>query len=209
MARRQRGTDERRAELLEAARRRFVRDGFAEVSVSRIVRDVGVAQGTFYYYFESKEAALDALIEAYVRELASRVQEVAREEALDPRRALERMVRLELDFDEPRVRELGAIRGADAHTKLFAAALHTLAPIYAVVLKRGQERKLFLSGAPDLLGEIFALTTHTLLDRELLGWGDAEYARRRVALADLLCSAIGVPTGSLDFGEAARTRRAR
>jgi len=53
MARRPRGTEARRGELLEAAGRLFVREGFASVSVSRIVREVGVAQGTFYYYFAS------------------------------------------------------------------------------------------------------------------------------------------------------------
>jgi AcrR family transcriptional regulator len=209
MARRQRGTEERRTELLEAARRLFVRDGFAEVSVSRIVRDIGVAQGTFYYYFDSKEAALDALIATYVREVAARLAEVARDEGLDPRRALERMVRLELELDEPRARELGAIRGADAHTKLFSTALRTLAPIYAGVVARGQERKLFQSGAPDLLGEIVVLTTHSLLDRDLLGWTDQEYARRRQALAGLICTVVGVPFGALDFGEAPRSRRTR
>ncbi len=209
MARRTRGTEERRAELLEAARKRFIRDGFAEVSVSRIVRDVGVAQGTFYYYFESKEAALDALIHDYVGEVEVRLAEVARDRALDPRATLERMVRTELDSDEPRARELGAIRGADAHGKLFSAMFRTLAPIYAGVVARGQAARVFHAGDPDLLAEIVVLTTHSLFDRDLLGWTDQEYARRRRALAPLLCMVLGGPDGALDFGEAQRSRRAR
>lgn len=51
----------RRRQLIEVARRRFVEDGYAQTSVSAIVREAGVAQGTFYLYFPSKEAVLGSL----------------------------------------------------------------------------------------------------------------------------------------------------
>ena len=40
----------------------FSRKGFDETAVSDIVDALGVAQGTFYYYFDSKEECLDALV---------------------------------------------------------------------------------------------------------------------------------------------------
>ena len=209
MARRSRGIEERRAELLEAARRLFVRDGFAEVSVSRIVRAVGVAQGTFYYYFDSKEEVLDALVRAHVQEVAARLAEVASDATRDPRRTLQEMIRTELDFDSGRASELGAIRGADARTKLFSATLRTLAPVYAGVLARGQVAKAFAAGPADLLAEIVVLTTHSLVDRDLLGWTGREYARRRKALEGLVCTVIGVPQGTFDFGATPPARRGR
>ena len=49
---------DRRRALLAAARARFLEDGFANTSVSSIVRQAGVAQGTFYLYFKSKEHLL-------------------------------------------------------------------------------------------------------------------------------------------------------
>ncbi len=52
------GTDARRQQLLEVARRRFLADGYAQTSVSAIVREAGVAQGTFYIYFKNKEQVL-------------------------------------------------------------------------------------------------------------------------------------------------------
>ncbi len=58
---RRRRQDDRRRELLEAARRLFLERGFAETSVAAIVRAAGVAQGTFYLYFESKEHVLARL----------------------------------------------------------------------------------------------------------------------------------------------------
>jgi AcrR family transcriptional regulator len=209
VTRRSRGTAERRAELLEAAHGLFVRDGFADVSVSRIVRAVGVAQGTFYYYFDSKEAVLDALIRAHVEDVAARLAGVASDAARDPRHSLQEMIRTELDFDPGRAAELGAIRGADARTKLFAATLRTLAPVYAEVLARGQAARAFPAGPADLLGEIVVLTTHSLFDRDLLGWTTREYARRRKALEGLICTVMGVPQGTFDFAPLPPRRRAR
>jgi AcrR family transcriptional regulator len=49
--------DRTREELVAAARRVFERDGFVNVRVADIVAEAGVAHGTFYTYFESKQAA--------------------------------------------------------------------------------------------------------------------------------------------------------
>ncbi|MEL6347915.1 MAG: TetR/AcrR family transcriptional regulator [Myxococcota bacterium] len=57
-----RGVDpEKRRRFLEIARRRFVADGYNRTSISSIVREAGVAQGTFYLYFKNKEALLNDL----------------------------------------------------------------------------------------------------------------------------------------------------
>jgi len=202
-----RGTAERRAEILEAARALFVRDGFAEASVSRIVREVGVAQGTFYYYFESKEAVLDALLEAQLRQVAARLSALAADPALGPQQAIEAMVRAQLDHEAERLRELVAVPGADARTKLLAGVVRTLAPLYAGVIERGLAEGGFRTTSADLLAETFALMTHTLFDRDLLGWTDAQYARRREVMADLFGFLLGLPHRSLDFGRPPSRRR--
>jgi AcrR family transcriptional regulator len=43
-----------KARLLVAARDRFARDGYANVSVAQICEDAGIAKGSFYLYFDSK-----------------------------------------------------------------------------------------------------------------------------------------------------------
>jgi len=54
--------DERRSELVAAAQQLFHTKGYERTSVGDIVKAVGVAQGTFYYYFGSKQAILEALV---------------------------------------------------------------------------------------------------------------------------------------------------
>lgn len=46
---------QRRDQLIEAARTVFVREGFLDARVADIVAEANVAQGTFYSYFDSKD----------------------------------------------------------------------------------------------------------------------------------------------------------
>ncbi|MCV0382738.1 MAG: TetR/AcrR family transcriptional regulator [Erythrobacter sp.] len=48
--------------LLDAAAREFGERGFHEASISGITRQAGTALGTFYTYFDSKEAIYSALV---------------------------------------------------------------------------------------------------------------------------------------------------
>ena len=65
--------------LLDAAATEFAEKGFHEASISGITRSAGVALGTFYTYFDSK----DAVFRALVSDMSAGVGKAARE-ALDP-----------------------------------------------------------------------------------------------------------------------------
>jgi AcrR family transcriptional regulator len=51
-----------REALIGAARRVFERDGFIEARITDIAEEAGAAHGTFYTYFDSKEAVFRAVI---------------------------------------------------------------------------------------------------------------------------------------------------
>jgi AcrR family transcriptional regulator len=53
----------RRAELVSAAAAVFAQRGVANTAVSDIVKAAGVAQGTFYLYFDSKDDAVLAVVD--------------------------------------------------------------------------------------------------------------------------------------------------
>lgn len=61
-------------ELMDAAERLFISKGFDATTVSEIVRDAGVAKGTFYHYFPSKNEVLAALRERFTRQFIDRIQ---------------------------------------------------------------------------------------------------------------------------------------
>src|SRR5205823_9719074 len=57
--------------ILDAAREEFGERGFSDTSIVGITQRAGVALGTFYTYFESKEA----LFQALVRDMSAQVRE--------------------------------------------------------------------------------------------------------------------------------------
>lgn len=54
---------ERRRQLMDCALRRFAKHGYHATKISDIVADAGVAQGTFYWHFKSKEAVALEIVE--------------------------------------------------------------------------------------------------------------------------------------------------
>ncbi|BDI61330.1 TetR/AcrR family transcriptional regulator [Qipengyuania nanhaisediminis] len=71
--------------LLDASATEFGERGFHEASVSSITRRAGVALGTFYTYFDSK----DALFRALVKDMSGNVMASARAAMRDDMSALE------------------------------------------------------------------------------------------------------------------------
>ena len=71
--------------LLDAATIEFGENGFHEASVSGITRRAGMALGSFYTYFDSK----DAIFRALVADMSEAVKTAARDAIGDSRTALE------------------------------------------------------------------------------------------------------------------------
>ena len=67
--------------LLDAARTQFIDKGYAATPVSSIVKAAGVAQGTFYLYFESKQGVLAELRRQVFRDYEQTLHRVLSVEA--------------------------------------------------------------------------------------------------------------------------------
>lgn len=68
--------DERRREILGAATRAFARKGYAATRVEDVAREAGVAKGTVYIYFASRDEILLAAFEAFAGEMLESAREV-------------------------------------------------------------------------------------------------------------------------------------
>lgn len=65
--------------LLSAASRVVASDGYAAASIARIAEEAGVAQGTFYNYFEDRQALFDRLLPHEGIRMRKQVESAARE----------------------------------------------------------------------------------------------------------------------------------
>ena len=112
-------------QIIDAAVRVFARNGFYNSRVSDIAREAGIASGTIYLYFKTKDEILVTLFRekmaAFVKALRT---EIAREH--DPEAKIRRLVRLHFEVLEasPDMAEVVQVelrqgqkffRGASAH----------------------------------------------------------------------------------------------
>lgn len=142
--------DERRQELITYAQQLFFTKGYERTSVNDIVRAVGIAKGTFYHYFESKSALLEALVFELVKQQLAVLQQIVAEEQLTAiekwRKAfqvignwkVERKAEL-LDILEAMYKEENILFGH----KIRAQSMHLVAPEITNIIQQGIDEGVF------------------------------------------------------------------
>lgn len=69
MARIVKDHDSRRSEILDVAQQLFYQKGYEQTSIQDLLNAIGIAKGTFYHYFDSKQALLEELTDRIVDEM--------------------------------------------------------------------------------------------------------------------------------------------
>jgi AcrR family transcriptional regulator len=144
----------RRQELMEAAAAVFSAKGVTAASVDDIVRSAGVAKGTFYLYFATKDDAVNAVAGAMVEGVAERVQAVATDPTRSP---VERLLAFGAGIsavgEEPYERELIEVfhrpENRVLHDRIGDQALVRLAPVVAAIIADGIGAGQFRQQDPD------------------------------------------------------------
>jgi len=72
------------SEVVDAAAKVFARNGYHGASTQDIADVLGIRQGSLYYYFDSKEAALESVCASGVEDYALRAQKILRSPASAP-----------------------------------------------------------------------------------------------------------------------------
>ncbi len=72
---------ETRQKIIDAAKRRFYRDGFRNVGIDQILSDVGISKTAFYKHFECKEDLMLAALEDQDRWLRQTFTDMVRQHA--------------------------------------------------------------------------------------------------------------------------------
>ncbi|MBA2524221.1 MAG: TetR/AcrR family transcriptional regulator, partial [Pyrinomonadaceae bacterium] len=87
---------DKREAILRAAIRVFAHNGYFNSKVADIAREAGVADGTVYLYFKSKEEILHSIFDRTVEEAISEGRKQL-EQISDPREKLRRIALLHLE----------------------------------------------------------------------------------------------------------------
>ncbi len=139
-----------RGRILDAAEGLFSKNGYDETAVSDIVREMGVAQGTFYYYFASKEDCLDALVERLLDVERDVLEEVVdRSDSTAPEKLLA-AYDLRIRRVEHRVMDyLHLEENAKLHYKMSRKRFHEFLPLVTRLVEEGVEDGQFRTDHPE------------------------------------------------------------
>ena len=166
----------RRRSLLDAAVAAFRERGVAGATVADIADRAGMAKGSFYTYFSSKEHLIAALRERYVEGLLARADAIFGRVGQDDLVALaDELVATLVDFDlgEHEVVELFYKQGmgGDATTEEFREANRRLHEMIAVGIRVGVAAGVFDVPDPWLTAGLLNHAVHGFLE-ELVVHGD-------------------------------------
>ncbi len=67
--------EQRRKNILEASKRLFSKNGYHRTQISDIIKEVGVARGTIYQYFENKESIFITLLKDFYDKWVTLIKE--------------------------------------------------------------------------------------------------------------------------------------
>ena len=202
MARIVKAPEERRAEIVETADRLFRQHGYAKCSVEMIIREIGVAKGTFYYYFKSKPDILEAIVDKTLSQIVETARGVANEPSLTAMQKMEALLGNShiggvdsLDVAEmlhlPENREL--------HELTNIQTVLQLSPILAQIVEQGIGERVFDVEKPLETIQFLFTGAQFLTDGGMFGFSDSELRTRRLVMQTIVEKALGAEPGSFDF----------
>jgi AcrR family transcriptional regulator len=183
----------RQAEIASAAARVFAERGVANTPVSEIVKAAGMAQGTFYLYFESKDDVVIAVAQRLVEQMVIRVEAAAQSRDAS---AVERMLGLggllATFRDDPSATELVAIlhhpESHALHDRLAERLVQRLVPLVESIVEQGVAEGTF--DVPDTHAAAW-FVLGGLQSTELMGTPAEEMAAALEAATRLALRALG------------------
>ena len=212
MARTVKHPDVRRSELIGCAQKLFYTKGYESTSVRDIVDAAGVAKGTFYYYFDSKQAILEAVVDELIVHSVTLIQNIASDPALNAtekwKMALGAVGSWKADHKEKLIalmRMMQSDENALLYCKVQTKTVETIAPEMGKIAVQGVEEGLFDTEFAESAAEI-ALSSSLTLSNSLTDLilnpqnyenPAAELLRKVAAVQSAIERILGAEEGSL------------
>lgn len=193
--------EERRREIVKAARHLFLTKEYEKATMQDVLESLDIAKGTIYHYFKSKKELLEAVIEDIADENLLAMQKVLRSAKGHALHKIHKLIET-----GNKAAEVSTIidylhqPGNEAiHVRLLAATLTKQAPLYAKVIRQGCREGLFHTDYPLESAEFILAAVQFLTDVGIYPWKDPELFRRANAFPRLIESLLQAPAGSFNF----------
>ncbi len=202
MARITKAPEERRLEIVETAERLFREVGYSKCSVEAIIREIGVAKGTFYYYFKSKEEILGAIVDRALDQVVRQAEQVAADPSLTAMAKMQ-MLLSDSHVGDENTRDLADMmhlpENRELHEVTNIQTVLRLSPIFAEIVEQGIQEGVFATRHPLATVQFLFTGAQFLLDGGLFQFSEAEIRVRRDVARDIVEKAFGAAPGSFGF----------
>ncbi|MCL6591796.1 MAG: TetR/AcrR family transcriptional regulator [Firmicutes bacterium] len=194
--------EERKAEILNVAAELFQTKGYEATTTADILEKAGIARGTLYYYFKSKDEVMDAVIERRIDEQIRNLMPIVQDSQCNALEKLKRIIyenrKMNADNEEM-VDYLHTPENIVMHQKSLTQAIKKYAPVLSKIIRQGVEEKLFQTEYPLELAEFLLVGMNFLLDLSIFNWSQEELKTRIHALTDILETTLRAEKGSFEF----------
>ena len=194
--------DERRNEILDAAERLFISKGYGKTTINDILQEVGIAKGTFYYYFKSKEEVMDAVVMRFIDFGTEAVKQVTENKDLTAAEKLRILFTQDVTKSENKdeiLEEFHQAEDAEMHQKSLLMSIERLTPLITDVVLQGIEEKYFDTPYPKEIVEFILIVMNMIFDEGLFKWTLEEKIQKTKAMAYLMEKSLGCEKGSFDY----------
>ena len=191
---------ERKNEILDVADELFGKKGFDGTSTNDILERVGIARGTLYHHFKSKEEIMDALIERYSDRLLGAAQEVAADKTIP---LVDRIIRVVMSMNfnsgssEEIMEHIHKPQNALMHQKIQKMIINGLTPILADIICEGIDQGVFNTPYPYECMEMVVTYANTIFDDDMVEMTNEQRFTRVQAFIFNVERLLDVERGSL------------
>lgn len=190
----------RKNEILDAADELFGQKGFDGTSTNDILEKVGIARGTLYHHFKSKEDIMDALIERYNVRLLGAAQEIAADKSIP---VVERIIRVVMALNisggnsKEIMEHIHKPQNALMHQKIQKVIVNGVPPILAEIIREGIEQGMFNTPFPYECMEMVVIYANAVFDGDMVTLTNEERFSRMLAFICNVERLLGAESGSL------------
>jgi AcrR family transcriptional regulator len=194
--------DVRKAEILDAAEELFNSKGYDAATISDIIEKLGVARGTVYYHFKSKEDVMNALIERTSTKLFNAAKAKVEDKSIP---VLERLFQTLLALNSTDAHqfeltdEMHKPQNALLHQKNHETMMKGIPPILMEIFEDGIAEGLFSNPYPYETLEMIVAHINAVFDDYADNYTEEELVCRIDAFIFNLERLFGAASGSFDF----------
>ena len=193
---------QRRSEILEAARHLFQTRGYERTTLQDVMNRLGIAKGTIYHYFKSKEELLEVAVEEMVNRRLEKMEALIQNAKGNALKKMQVLIEMGKEAtDQAALEELHRKGNEAMHTRLLAFTLIREAPLYAKLIEQGCEEGIFHTETPLECAEYILSAVQFLTDPGIYPWTKDDLIRRARALPKIIEQQLKAPLGSFQFLE--------